>query len=255
MIRNLSVAVPRALIAAGLAVTMATVAEAQISVDAITAQWSNAVGGENVAINNLATPIDIRWGNPVPSTGTRSGYDFTPTAPPSFEVTVPMDGFALFNLGTFNHRNFPIKRGTNINSVDLSVTLDIDGAVPNNFSQSFTIFHQETPNDNDPCAFGGANSQGVNINGCADRVTFGVAGSQNSFTVNGINYGLTLEGFSSSASNFVGTSDFLTLENQDNQAFLFARIFTVEVPEPSSVALLLVGLGAFGAAARRRRSV
>lgn len=254
MIRNLSVAVPRALIAAGLAVTMATVAEAQITVDAITAQWSNAVGGQNVAINNAATPIDIRWGVTPPG-GLRSGYDFTPTAPPSFGVVVPMDGFALFNLGTFNHRNFPIFRNTNINSVDLGVTLDIDGAVPNNFSQTFTIFHEETPNDEVPCAYGGANFQGVNINGCADRVTFGIAGSQNSFTVNGINYGLTLEGFSSDPLNYVGTSDFLTIENQENEAYLFARIFTVEVPEPSSVALLLVGLGAFGAAARRRRTV
>ena len=253
MIRNLSVAVPRALFAAGLAVSMATVAEAQITVDAVTGQWSNAVGGDAVSINNAATPIDIRWGTTT-TDGPRSGYDFTPTAPPSFDVVVPMDGFTLFNLGTFNHRNFPIVRGTNITSVDLSVTLDIDGAVPNNFSQLFTIFHEETPNGG-ACPYGGANAQGVNINGCADRVTFGVAGAQNSFTVDGINYGLMLEGFSSDPMNYVGTSDFLTIENQENEAYLFARIFTVEVPEPSSVALLLVGLGAFGAAARRRRTV
>ena len=66
-----------------------------------------------------------------------------------------------------------------------------------NVSQGFKSFvfdfvHNETDNGANPCANGGANNAGVNINGCADSVTFLYNSLSDSFTVDGIEYTLDL---------------------------------------------------------------
>lgn len=219
-----------------------------ISITSVTGQWTSITGGSNT------TPLggsSISWGN---STGFgQSGYDFVGIAPPTV-AGLPPD--TVFDLGTFTHRNNPIEAGTSITAATLKVlfdfVIDSDPLTVIQRSSTFVFKHNETDNGADPCANGGANYVGVNINGCADNVDPATNPNfSESFDVDGVTYLLDVTGFD------IGSS-FWTVEQATNTATIRAR-FTEKsnvapIPLPAAGWLLVAGLGGLGALSRRRRA-
>lgn len=222
----------------------------------ITGTWFGAVllaPGTPVEVytGNGTNNAQVRWGV---STGQgRSGYDFVAPALASTTVTVPGQSPALL-VGTFRHVNFPVF-APSISSIKLgfSADVDIDGTGVGNKTFVWLFGHDETTNNLVPCPYGGANGQGVNINGCADRVNTNFNGTSDFFNIAGVNYTLDIRGF---LVNNAPTTQFLTTEGVVNDAQIIAQVRTLAgaVPEPASWAMMITGFGLVGAAVRRRRA-
>lgn len=191
--------------------------------------WTNIVAAPIGGAISGAGTNSMSWGTPATGSG-QSGYDFVGVAE---NVSMTDLISSTFLLGTFTHRNFPIS-GTSLDTATLNVDFSLD-----TFSQTFSFGfdHFETPNGANPCPAGGAPP-------CPDLVSFPNAVSSEFVTIEGVDYNLTLTGFSQGGpSNAVDA--FLTLEGQSNSAGLYAMLTEVEgeaVPEPSG----LVGLAAIG---------
>lgn len=224
----------------------ATAQAATVTFSNIKGTWYDGNPATNISYSgNNSTFASADWG-----TGGTSGYDFAAAAgAPS--VVVPPSPSPDFQLGTFTHRNQPINAGSSITDVKLKVTADVDvdgtGVGPKEFT--FQFLHNETDNGANPCANGQANNQGVNINGCADQVTFQSLTSSDTFIIGGMTYTIAIVGFEVSGSVI---PEFWTTEQANNSANLFAQVrVSTAVPEPGMLAL--VGIGLLGAAAARRR--
>jgi hypothetical protein len=210
---------------------------ALITINGITPAWVNP-SPAGVTINNAGDPITARWGVPAGGTG-QSGYNFNDSTTP---VTIDTNvNSGRFLLGTFTHLNQPIYEPW-LASIGLSITVDILGGVPGSFTEIFTLFHNETPND---C-------------GCVpndnDIVTFSAGTLNSSFTVGGQSYILSLLGFSNNGGNTL-VSSFSSVEGGNNSTQLWARIAArpTAVPEPGT--LLLIGAGLLSLAFVRRRKL
>lgn len=176
----------------------------------------------------------INWGQATTSNG-QSGWRFDGA---SGQVDPAVDG--LFRLGTFTHNNFVIRRFNFVGTI-LNLRITIDG-VDLDLALGFT--HFETPNNDNPCAAGG-------VQPCPDEVGFPTVDQP--FSANGRDYRIT--GFLDAGGDPLNS--FLTLEDQVNQADLFARIEELTgppepLPEPGTVVLL--GIGCVLLAGLRRRS-
>jgi hypothetical protein len=211
--------------------------------------WSNEEGGYDITINNVAAQgtDTIMWG---------SGYEFTPGGD---ILSVPLDTNVL--LGTFVHVNEPIRRGRSITSVDYDLSFSSNG-VPVTLSTTLMFDHYETYNRADPCADGGPNSVGVNSNGCADIVTITSAVLNAPIDVGEEIFYFNLLGFSLDA-GLSFDSQFFSEERGSNAVGLYGMVgqrisvpqllgAPTQVPEPSTLALLLAGL--IGVAWPRRAS-
>jgi len=222
----------------------------------IKATWFDVVslGGPAPSFSGNGTAnASARWGT---STGFgQSGYDFDTIAIPQLTVNPP-GGSATTNIGVFRHVNQPINGGTSISSAKLRLTTNIfvDGNYLDTVDFVYFFDHDETTNSANPCAYGGANGQGVNINGCADRVLSNFNGQSEFFTIDGYNYALDVVGFLVDGNP---VTNFLTQERAVNEAFMRGRLVlhSQAIPEPATWAMMISGFGLVGFAARRRRAI
>ncbi|WP_448580596.1 THxN family PEP-CTERM protein [Thermaurantiacus sp.] len=243
------------------AITAASVALAALPASAATtidftnikATWFDTVGG--AAINftgNGTSAAEVRWG----TGGSQSGYRFEAIGIPTLVVDPMTDTSAVTSIGKFTHFNFPIDSGTAISAVKLKFTTDVvvDGSLFGTVDFIYAFDHFETPNGDNPCADGGTNGGGVNINGCADRVAVNFNQASGFFNIGTVDYALDVRGFLIGG---VPANQFWTVESATNEAFIRGQVVLRDnagiVPEPGTWAMLIAGFGLVGAAARRRR--
>lgn len=249
------------LLAAGITLISAFNAQAiPVNFGAFTAEWLNPVAkpGANQPVASAAgTNPTIRWGSPATASG-QSGYNFDSESPFSTEFDTVMGMSDIFELGTFTHLNNPIySSGSSLLSVDLKLSTTVQaGALPaENVDFLFSFTHEETPNSASPCAYGPAGQTGVNVNGCADRVTTNTNAFTDVFSISGVDYTVDIRGFTVGG-NFV--DGFLTKEKVNNQAIIIAKITAFEdineVPEPAPFAILGAGLLGLGAVRRMKKN-
>lgn len=223
-------------------------------VNPIRATWSNVT---TQSANTLPAFTGNNSANALLSYGTnqgsgRSGYRFEAPA------TVVTANFNLDNIpvtltmGTFTHINRPITSNTSITGARLTLayTLTLGGQAVGNFTTVYQMAHEETTNSG-TCLYGGANNQGININGCADRVTFNLlSGGSQSFLQGRNQYVFNITGFQTASGT---VTNFLTQENALNPISLRGSIQGFDpVPEPATWLQLVAGFAVIGLVARKR---
>ena len=181
---------------------------AEITFVSVQGSWRDPVDsmpgsqpGDPVITNG--NPISsISWG--VPSggfPGDQSGYDFIANLPPPFELPGPIP---FFSLGTFQHRNFVVGEPSLVSvQLDVEVMLAVDGVPEGPLTFTFTLNHEETPNNLDPCPYPTPPGDG-----CTDRVTIVASADPTTFNVNGVDYTLEM----SFLDNGSAVDEFITAE-------------------------------------------
>lgn len=229
------------------AVVVFTMLAASAQATSITSSgvWNNALPGFTTALTGEGTST-LSWGT---STGYgQSSYNFTGVT--DLDVILPtlMGDMLTATIGIFTHNNQPID-GNVLDSVDLDISLGIVNGSIFNGVLSFAFNHFETPNSADPCANGGDNGVGININGCADIITItgGAGGTVLTFWAGSLQYQIDL--FFSG-----GLTSFETMESASNSQDLEAKftVIAIRVPEPATFALFAFGLLGLGFMIRRR---
>jgi len=226
-------------------------------VNPIRATWSNVT---TQSANTLPAFTGNNSANALLSYGTnlgsgRSGYRFEAPAT-GVTANFNLDNIPVtLTMGTFTHINRPITSNTSITGARLTLayTLTLGGQAVGNFTTVYQMVHEETPNNpvGGTCLYGGANNQGVNINGCADRVTFNLlSGGSQSFMQGRNQYVFNITGFQTTAGT---VTNFLTQENALNPITLRGSIQGFDpVPEPSTWLQLVAGFAAIGLIVRKR---
>lgn len=215
-----------------------------VTIEVIGANWSNVKGGTNLKYldeNKISGNESIRWGSPA-TAGGQSGYSFAGAAPPAFTVETG----TVFGLGKLTHYNYPIYSGGGISGATLDVfaKLTVEGKSIKEGPFSFSLFHNETPNNCTPqptCA----NDIVTFANNIENTDTFESNGKEYTFKISSFLFkGETAKSFSSP-------------ESQANTALLQASIESVptaSVPEPSSMLLLGLGVTALAVTRKRKKS-
>ena len=238
--------------AASLVMCAPAMATTTIDFTNIKATWYDVAGGAavNFSGQNTGNAL-VSWG----TGGPQSGYRFEAMAIPQLVVDPDTDTSAITTIGKFTHYNFPINPGTSITAVKLKFTTDVlvNGNAFGTVDFIYAFNHFETTNSDNPCADGGPQGVGVNINGCADRVSVNFNQASGAFTIGDVDYALDVKGF------LVGVTPaqlFWTTESATNEAFLRGQVVLRQnagaVPEPASWAMMIGGLGIVGLSMRRR---
>lgn len=203
--------------------------------------WTNVAGNPSAGpfffdLDGLPGNERIEYGAP---------FNPSPTAGPSayiFEGLEPgeatLDG-EEFLLGIFTHENFTIS-APSILGATLAVNLDFSAAGSQTFS--FNFEHNETPNGATPCAIPNTS------NPCPDGVSIPEASSTETIVIDDVTYMLMINGFQQNGET---VEQFVTQEELENSAGLFAKLVEVEVPEPSTLALFASAVFGIGAVRRK----
>jgi opacity protein-like surface antigen len=243
-------------VAAAALVASATAAGAvSLSIDSVDGVWTGVT--ENPAqpatsfVDGLGTNV-LSWG----SATQRSNYTFDGVAPPSVVVGASPTPFLL---GTVTHNNQPIPLRSGILGAELTIDFDlsfVNGApFPFSYTSMFEFTHTETPNAANPCADGGANGVGINLNGCADSI--GLVANQTftkSIVKDKMKYTFTMLGFKigDDPNNLEDFGLLWTTENGATSAGLWGTFTVAPIPLPAAGFLLLGALGGLGLMARRK---
>ena len=133
-------------------------------------------------ITNGDPVSSISWGT---TSGPQSGYDFIANIPPPFTLPGPIP---YFSLGTFQHRNFEVGDPSLTSAqLDVVLVLAVDGVPTGPLTFTFTLYHDETPNNLDPCPYPTPPGQG-----CTDRVQIVASSDPTTFNVGGVDYTLEM---------------------------------------------------------------
>ena len=177
---------------------------ADITFVSVVGTWRDPV--DNVPGSQPGDPV-ITNGDPISSiswgttTGSQSGYDFIATLPPPFTLPGPIP---YFSLGTFQHRNFEVGDPSLVSvQLDVELVLAIDGVPTGPLTFTFTLNHEETPNNLDPCPYPTPPGDG-----CTDRVTIVASADPTTFNVDGVDYTLEM----SFLDNGSAVDEFITAE-------------------------------------------
>jgi hypothetical protein len=222
-----------------------------LSLSTITAEWFDGTPSANVSyLNNSTTDASARWG----TGGTPSSLEFK-VAPLPVSYTVNSSVTPNQSVGTLLHHNEMIDSGTGITDVKLRLRSNVllDGISQGIRSFEFAFNILETPNNANPCADGGKVGVGVDINGCADRVTVTSTPAAQDFSIGGEMFRFNLLGLSQDQAGTKLLSFFWTPENACNCNFLVANVSPLRLPVPEPAVLPLVGLGLLVLALRRRQ--
>ena len=153
--------------------------------------------GEPVITNGDPTSI-IRWGR---TSGQQSGYDFTAQVPPPFDLPGPVP---FFSMGSFVHNNFSVSPPSLVSvQLDVVIVMAVDGVQIPPLTFTYTINHEETPNNLDPCPYPTPPGEG-----CTDRVTIVASPDPTTFNVDGVDYTLDM----SFLNNGEAVDEFITRE-------------------------------------------
>ena len=226
-----------AVFAAGI--MQAGVAQAILFEGTATGSWTNVVStdaGDVYSVNNndaggIAT---FNWGTPA-TTNFDNQFTFDGIGSDGGSGWSALDETA-FLIGDFDYRNGSTYNSVGIDGVDLSIDLAITSplALIDTFAFDFSITN--TPNNTgNPVTDG-------------DIVTVSSAFSPTVFNYLGTNYTLELLGFSTDGGSTIAT-DFSSPEGAQTAAGVYGRI-TQNVPEPSILALM--GIGLLGFMSRRK---
>ncbi len=161
---------------------------AEITFVSVVGSWRDPVDsipgsqpGDPVITNGDPTS-SISWGT---TTGQQSGYDFIATLPPPFDLP---GAIPYFSLGTFQHRNFTVGEPSLVSAeLDVLLVLAVDGVPTGPLNFTFTLNHEETPNNLDPCPYPTPPGEG-----CTDRVTIVASAAPTTFNVDGVDYTLEM---------------------------------------------------------------
>jgi hypothetical protein len=232
--------------AAAPALTMAT--PVQIDLNGAQAEFISINGGTGHAGEGSN---HITWGTPYAPenpTGQKSGLRFD-----GFSGTLNTTVDQAFDLGTLTHENFSVTAGTAAQGARLQFDFDIQGAQPVHQNHMFDLSIDETNNE---VPIGQCEYQSDQY-ACADKISFPqMQGAQN-FTLDGVNYTLSLLGFGDSPDNLM--HDFITQERASSSTDLWGVITAapMAVPEPGVLGMFglgLLGIGVLAIAARRREA-
>lgn len=236
----------------GLALSFSLQASS-VTVNSVTGTWTSATAapGDFPCIAGIGTG-SVSWGhNAAPcdlAPAAQSGFTVTPTIPPPQNFVVPPDT-GWFRLADFVHRNNQVNDPILSATLQFGVGLNIDGT-PLNPAFTYTFNLNETANNPAACGAAGGTPTGQGGAGCNDIVSI-MPLSPATFVVGGTTYTMNVQ-FSQDGTN--PTSNFITLENANNTAGLYARIAaaTTAVPEPATFTLAGVALLAAGIMRRRK---
>jgi hypothetical protein len=214
------------------------------SINGTDGSWSNIQGGSYVTTGTADGFRQVRWGDPAyhsnPTWRDQSGLGFRGVGQTDIQLN------QIFRLGTLQHYNETIWGGTAASSADLGISLDFANIGVKNFN--FNLQIDETPNVAGTCAY-------YSDTACSDKISWSNQYASESFSHNGKQYTLQLDGFRETAGGAL-VNHFISQEGGTSQAHLFGSIVQVpteEVPEPLTMMGSAVALG-FGGMFQKKRN-
>ena len=188
----------------GLFLPAGSALAAEITILSVNGSWydpvDNMPGSQpgDPAITNGDPISSISWGT---TSGQQSGYDFIASIPPPFDLPGPIP---FFSMGTFQHRNFSVSPPSLVSvQLDVVIVMAVDGVPIAPLTFTYTINHEETPNNLNPCPYPTPPGEG-----CTDRVTITASPDPTTFNVDGVDYTLDM----SFLNNGSAVDEFITRE-------------------------------------------